>query len=192
MSKISKEKKQQIILVLIVTAVVIGALWSFVIQAQYARLAGAKKRTLEMKEKVNKAEMLLKKADEIDADLKADTETLENIEDGMASGDIYLWLINTINRFNADHRVTILDFPRETVGEVGLLPNFPYKAATFPINGTGYYHDLGKFLAEFENRFPYVRIQNLELTPATKAAGADSEKLNFKFEIVALVKPTGQ
>jgi len=192
MNKISKAKKQQIILVLMGAGVVIAGLWTLVIQAQNSKLQGVQKRTVEMKEKVDKGEMLLKKSDEVEADLEADTKTLKDIESNMASGDIYLWLINTINRFNASQKVTILDFPRETVGEVGLLPNFPYKAAMFPIKGTGYYHDVGKFLADFENSFPYARIQNLELTPSGKNSAEDVEKLNFKFEIVALVKPSGQ
>lgn len=192
MSKISKTKKQQMVLVLMGAGIVIAGLWTLVIQAQNASLAGVNKKTLEMKEKVEKGEMLLKKTAEVEADLEADTKALETIESGMASGDIYLWLINTVNRFNALNKITIVDFPRETLGEVGLLPKFPYKAAVFPIKGIGYYHDLGKFLADFENSFPYVRIQNLELTPAGKTAADDAEKLNFKFEIVALLKPTGQ
>lgn len=192
MNKISKAKKQQIVLILMGAGIVIAGLWTLVIQTQYSKLEGVQKGTLQMKEKVDKGEMLLKKSDEVEADLEADTKTLEDIESNMASGDIYLWLINTINRFNASHKVTILDFPRETLGEVGSLPNFPYKAAMFPIKGSGYYHDVGKFLADFENSFPYARIQNLELTPLGKASAGDAEKLNFKFEIVALVKPIGQ
>jgi hypothetical protein len=192
MSKISKAKKQQMVLVVIGACGVIAALWTLVINTRYEKLAQVQKRTLDMKEKVTKAEGLLKKSDEVEADLEADTKVLDAIENGMASGDIYLWLINTINHFNSLRKVTMVDFPRETLGEVGLLPKFPYKAATFPIKGNGYFHDLGKFLAEFENSFPYVRIQNLELFSGGKVDAGDPEKLNFKFEIVVLVKPTGQ
>lgn len=190
MNKLSKAKKQQIALVLLAAATIMAGLWMFVIKSQYQRLEAIAKKTAAMQEKVNKGEMLLKKADQVEADLEADAKALEEIENGMASGDIYLWLINTVNRFNASQKVTLVDFPRETVGEVGLLPKFPYKAATFPVRGTGYFHDIGRFLADFENSFPYVRIQNLDLTPAGKSTADDAEKLNFKFEIVALVKPT--
>ena len=192
MNKISKAKKQQMVLVLIAAAMVIAGLWTLVIKAQYETLDGVHKKTAEMKEKVDKGESLLKKSSEVEADLEADATALADIEGKMASGDIYLWFINTVNHFNASHKVTILDFPRETLGDVGLLPKFPYKAVTFPVRGTGYFHDVGRFLADFENGFPYARIQNLELTPGGKAPGEDAEKLNFKFEIVALVKPTGQ
>jgi Tfp pilus assembly protein PilO len=192
MTKISKIKKQQMALVFIGACIVIAGLWTLVINARYERLEQVKKKTLDTKDKVEKAESLLKKSDEVEATLEAETITLETIENSMASGDIYLWLINTINQFNVLRKITIADFPRETMGEVGVIPKFPYKAAIFPIKGNGYYHDIGKFLADFENSFPYIRIQNLELTPIGKAEADQAEKLNFKFEIVALVKPTGQ
>jgi len=191
MKNISKVKKQQIVIVLLAAGLVIAGLWFFVVKSQQTKLAAVRKKTLEMKQTVEKAEDLLKKSDEIENTLEIDTKALEMIEDGMASGDIYLWLINTINKFNVARKITFLDFQREILGEVGILPKFPYKAATFPVKGVGHYHELGKFLAEFENSFPYVRVQNLELTPATAKAGSDEiENLNFKFEIVSLIKPT--
>jgi Tfp pilus assembly protein PilO len=192
-NKISKTKKQQMVLVLVAASLVIAGLWFYVIKAQKSKLAVIQKKTLEIKDKVEKAEVLLKRTEEIELTLEADIKALETIEGEMASGDLYLWMINTLNRFNSLRRVTLLDYQRETIGEVGILPKFPYRAATFPVKGIGHYHDLGKFLAEFENSFPYARIQNLELMPAPAKTGSDdAEKLNFKFEIVMLVKPAGQ
>ena len=56
------------------------------------------------------------------------------------------------------------------------------------INGTAYYHDLGKFIADFENNFPHIRIVNLTIEPAS-AGEPGNEKLSFRMDIVALVKP---
>jgi len=53
---------------------------------------------------------------------------------------------------------------------VTLLPGFPYNQATVSMAGSAYFWDLGKFLAEFENRFPYARIQNLSWNPPTAPA----------------------
>lgn len=193
MNKISKAKKQQIVLIFIATIAVIGGLWYMVIKTQYNKLTAVQNKTQEMKDKVSKAEGLLKKSGEIAAKLEEDVKKLDLIEEGMASGDIYLWIINTVNQFNHARSVTFLDFQREILGEVGLVPKYPYKAAIYPIKGTGYYHDFGKFLADLENKFPYLRVQNLELTPMTKGGGGgDAEKLDFKFEIVALIKPNSQ
>ena len=38
--------------------------------------------------------------------------------------------------------------------DVNLLPNFPYKQATLTVAGTAHFHDLGRFLADFENQIP--------------------------------------
>ena len=195
MNKLSKAKKQQLVLVLMGAAAVIAGLWYLVIQNQYTWLAGADQKTLDMRDKVGKAASLLKKAGDIESSLEADVKKLEAIEGGMASGDIYLWIINTVNRFNTERQVIISDFQREILGEVGVIARFPYKAATFPVKGTGHYHELGKFIAGFENSFPFVRVQNLEMTPASRPSGTmgeDSENLSFNFEIVALVKPPSQ
>ena len=76
-----------------------------------------------------------------------------------------------------------------------MFGKFPYKAAIFNVRGTAYYHDLGKFLADFENAFPYLRVQNLELEPAANSSATttgEAEKLAFKMEIVALINPNAR
>ena len=110
----------------------------------------------------------------------------------MASGDMYAWVIQTVGRFGAERKVEIPQFSREVMTEVGILPKFPYKAAVFNVRGVAYFHDLGKFLADFENSFPFARIQNIELEPAGNSAAtatSDSEKLSFRMEIVTLINP---
>ena len=69
-----------------------------------------------------------------------------------------------------------------------MLPQFPYKQIRVNINGTAYYHDLGKFIADFENTFPHIRIVNLTIEPVN-TADPGNEKLSFRMDIVALVKP---
>jgi hypothetical protein len=71
---------------------------------------------------------------------------------------------------------------------VTLLPKFPYKQVVMTIIGTAYYHDLGKFIADYENEFPTSRIMNLDLSPASVQSADEKEKLAFKFDIVSLVK----
>ncbi len=106
----------------------------------------------------------------------------------MASGDLYDWMIQTLNKSKLSHAVDLPQISRETPCEAGTFSQFPYKAAAFIVGGTAFYHDFGRFLADFENQFPYLRVQNLELEPAA-VRGEDSEKLHFKMEFVTLVKP---
>jgi len=82
--------------------------------------------------------------------------------------------------------VDIPDIGHPDVETMDLLPSFPFKQVKFTITGKAYYHDLGKFIADFENTFPHIRVVNLQLQP-DQANGSD-EKLSFKMEVIALVK----
>ena len=62
-----------------------------------------------------------------------------------------------------------------------------YKQATMQIGGTAYYHDLGQFIADFENEFPLTRVANLTIEFAQGAQG-DREKLAFKMDLITLIK----
>src|SRR5204862_8005503 len=107
----------------------------------------------------------------------------------MASGDLYAWMLTTIDNFvkrpDAKYDVQVLGVSKETIMDAGLVPNFPYKAAMSQINGNAYFEHFGKFLADVENGFPYFRIQNLDLSVSASAP----ERLNFRLELVVLVKP---
>lgn len=189
MAKLSKEKKDRLVLVCVVTLVVVAGLWFGVVSMQQGALAADRKKIQDAIDKVEKAKRLSSMAAKIEENLTTAKTKLDEVEGGMASGDLYSWVILTLNKFRAAHQVNIPDFSRELRGQVGVLPNFPYEAATFTVRGNAYFHDLGKFLADFENTFPYMRVQNLEIEPAS-AAGVDRERLTFKIEIVALIKPT--
>jgi Tfp pilus assembly protein PilO len=67
------------------------------------------------------------------------------------------------------------------------MPNFPYKQVRLSLSGTGYYHNLGKFVSDFENTFPHMRLVNLAI--GTTDSSDSSELLSFHFDVVALVKP---
>jgi hypothetical protein len=110
---------------------------------------------------------------------------------------MYSWVILTMNRFKEGHKVEIPHFSREVATEVGMFSKFPYRAVVFHLRGTAFYHDFGRFVADFENKFPYMRVQNIELEPffnpnspeSVSAANDDPEKLGFRMEIVSLVNP---
>ena len=103
-------------------------------------------------------------------------------------GDLYSWTYNTIRLFKTPYQVDIPEIGHPDVGPVDLFPSFPFKQVKFTITGTAYYHDLGKFIADFENTYPHIRVVNLQIQPADAADGA--EKLSFRMDIIALVKST--
>src|SRR5437867_5231808 len=192
MKNLSREKRDRLILIALGTVVGVVALWYVVIKTQQKAIDSLAKQTLEQKSKVDNAQRLVGSTADLQRTLDGASQQLKTIEDTMASGDMYSWLILTLNKFRADRKVDIPQFSREVPTEVGVLPKFPYRAALFNVRGTAYFHDFGKFIADFENAFPFIRIQNLELEAAASSSATstgDPEKLAFRMEIVTLVNP---
>jgi hypothetical protein len=189
-----KEKRDQLLLITIGTVAVSIGLYFGLVKLQKRSLERMISQTAEQQEKVGSAMRLVTTHEETQQDLEDNLAKLKTIEQGMASGDMYSWVITTINRVRADRKVEIPQFSREIAMEVGVFPKFPYKAAMFHVRGTAHFHELGKFIADFENAFPHIRIQNIDMEPAGQSAATttqvtDPEKLAFKMEIVALINP---
>jgi Tfp pilus assembly protein PilO len=184
--KLSKEKRNQVILVLICTAAVIAAMWFVLIQPRYVALSRAAAAQKAAQNKFNGIQSAIKHAAVIATDLTNVTRMLSSTESDMASGDLYSWTYNTIRLFKAPYQVDIPDIGHPDVGTMDLLPDFPFKQVKFTVTGTAYYHDFGKFIADFENNFPHIRLVNLQLQPADSTGS--NERLSFKMDIIALVK----
>jgi hypothetical protein len=190
-----KEKRDQLLLIAIGTVALSVGLYFGLVKMQQRSLERMISQTAEQQEKVGNAMRLVTTHAETAEDLEDNLAKLKSIEQTMASGDMYSWIITTINRFRADRKVEIPQFSREITTDVGVFPKFPYKAALFHVRGTAHFHELGKFIADFENAFPYIRIQNIDMEPASQSAATattpvdDAEKLAFKMEIVALINP---
>ena len=201
MMHLPKQKRNRIILIALGTGIVVLGIWQGLISARKGKLVEYAQSALEKQEKVDNAKRVISSTNQVQSELGKAVEKLKAIEGEMASGDMYSWIIQILpnflktHNFQTERKVEIPQFSREVIGEIGLLPKFPYQAATFNVRGTAYFHDFGKFVAELENTYPFIRVQNVELEPAvsSKTAGpTDSEKLAFKMEIVALVNPSGR
>ena len=187
--KLPKEKQQHLALVLVGTAAVLGALGWFVIKSQYEGLADAKNKKDTALTRHTQVEDTIKKAARVEEELATLTKTLDDTEAGMTAGDHYSWFIGMLKQFKLGYKVELPQISTVETENVDLLPKFPYKQATVKVEGTAYYHDLGKFIADFENKFPHIRLVNLVIEPVSTVLGGDREKLRFTMEIVALVKP---
>lgn len=195
MSKLSKDKRDKIILVGIVTAAASAAIWLLVIKSQNETLKNVRAEVIKSRDQLKRGQVALTTQAQINENFEKAAEKLKQRESTMAApNDMYSWLIQTLNSFRTGYRVDIPQFGRELPSEVGIFPKFPYRAALFNVKGSAYYHDFGKFLADFENAFPYIRVQNIELESAIESGGSREagEKLNFKMELLTLVRPIAQ
>jgi len=193
MNRLSKEKKNQLVLVGIVFAIVLVGLWFGLISVLQKKAAQIAKDRDAAEQKLTLVRNSIANAGALEAQVGEAAARLAKLETSMASGDLYSWAINTLRQFKQPYdRVEIpqfsqIDGPKAT----SMLAGFPYQQASLSIGGTAYFTDFGQFLADFENRFPYVRVQNLQLEPLAAVAASPSEhgKLSFRMDIIALVKP---
>jgi Tfp pilus assembly protein PilO len=195
MKKLPKEKRDRLILVCLGTLALTAGLYYGLISTQQRSMQEMAKKQFDWEVKLNNAQRLANNTDKIEKELETNRSKLDAIESTMPSGDIYSWIILNVNTFKENYRIDIPQFSREVPSEVGMFAKFPYRAAVFNLRGTAHFHDFGRFVADFENAFPYMRIQNIELDPASASnasAQADQEKLAFKMEIVTLVNATLQ
>jgi Tfp pilus assembly protein PilO len=193
MKNLPKEKRDRLILVCLGTVAILAGLYYGLISFQQRSLQEMARRHAEQEIKLNNAQRLAGNGPQIRQNLEAAVTKLKAIEATMPAGDMYSWIIQTVNAFKERYQVDIPSFSREVPSEVGMFAKFPYRAAIFNLRGTAHFHELGRFIADFENTFPYMRVQNLELDPAAASNATiqgDQEKLAFKMEIVTLVNPT--
>jgi hypothetical protein len=183
-----KEKRTQFILVIFCTLVALGLIGFALIRPQYKTLSDIAKKESGARANLEKIKDTIKNAGDTNTQLTNVTSNLSRAEEDMASGDIYAWSYDTIRKFKASYRVDIPTVGQPSLGEVDVLPQFPYKQIRGTISGTAYYHELGRFIADLENAFPHIRVVNLTIEPVS-ATEPGNEKLSFRMDIVALVKP---
>jgi hypothetical protein len=191
MKTMTKQKRDRLLLVAFGTAALCAGVWFSLVTTQKRALVDLARLTEEQQSRLNSAGRIIDGASHVANRFDAVSHRLGLCEETMASTDLYSWLIMTVNQFKAPYRVDIPQFSREVPCEVGMFPKFPYQAALFNVAGTAYYHDLGRFITDLENAYPFVSVRNLEVDTAPASAGntEDCEKLSFRMEIVTLVNP---
>jgi hypothetical protein len=190
-NKLSKTQQERLMLVGIGTLALMVALYCMMVVPNQTALLKMNKNIVQKQDKLAKAGAVLKTASDVGFNYTNKLQKLQEREAGLAPDrGAYEWVINTINPFIQNRKgVNIITFSEPTISAQGLLPKFPYRWATFHINAVGYYQDFGRFFADFENTFPYFRIQNLDISENTGPA-SEPEKLAFNFDIVTPVVPT--
>src|SRR5436190_14147071 len=190
MKKLPKEKRNHLILVILIIAAGIAGIWYGLINFQQQYLQNLVERKTAAQEKLRKVELAIKNAAQTETEMSSAGRKLADLEDDMGTGDLFSWVVNKqLRPFVATYKVEIPQFSQLEVKDMNLLPKFPYKQATVRVGGKARFHDFGRLLADFENTFPYFRVLNLEMEPTPLSGEADKEKLTFSMDIIALIKP---
>ena len=186
MKWLPKEKQTPFIIVLMITAVSLALIYVILISSQQhvlSRVASTRQAAANKLDEIDKA---IKNSHLTALQLAEATSELSRAESDMASGDLYSWTYSTLRQFKQQYKVEIPEIGAPRIGEVDLMPAFPYRQITFSVTGKAFYNDIGKFVADFENAFPHARLVNLSIAPV---GGDGGEVLSFNVDVIALVKP---
>ena len=152
MKRISREKRNQLIVVVLLTAVAMAGLWFSLIKSQTEKLSALSARKTQAASKLQQITSAIQTGPGIKSQLEEDGDKLARLEADMASGDLNSWAFNTIRQFKNAYKVEIPQFSQiDGPKDVAMIPKFPYKQASLTISGTANYYDFGKFVADFEN-----------------------------------------
>ena len=185
MKKLSPAKKNQLILTIVGTLAMISMVYFFLISPQQQENGTLAEKTKAKQAEVDKIKLTIKQAGTAAQTANELSAKLTEAESDVASGDVFAWIYDTLRQFKAGYRVDIPNISQPSQSEVELIPNFPYRQIKVSLQGTGYFHDIGRFIADLENKFPHLRVVNLNMEPV---GDQSSEKLAFRMEILALTK----
>lgn len=188
MKRLTTDKRNKLILVILGTVALISVVYFLLIGPQKAENQKLISKIASEQERFVKMKNTIKMADTTSVSAVDSTALLTRAEEDVASGDLFAWTYDTIRKFKAGYRLDIPSVGQPIQSDVDLIPGFPYKQIKFSLVGTGFYHDIGKFASDLENKFPHMRIVNLAIDQ-TGGAEASPEKLAFRMDIIALVKP---
>jgi Tfp pilus assembly protein PilO len=186
--KLSSAKRNQLVIVALVTLAALSAIYFFLISPQNQDNKKLTRQITDKRAELDKMRGLIKTTVTVSNQLAAVSGQLHLAETDIASGDAYAWTYDVLRRFKSTYAVDIPSIGQPSISDVDLLPNFPYKQLRVSLTGVAYYQDLGKFVADFENDFPHMRVVNLTISPVDQ--NGDSEKLSFHMDVIALAKPS--
>ncbi len=196
MIKLTTDQRNRLLYIALGTVAVIAVLGFVLVSPQMSSKKKIRSQIAEAKTKFQEADSLRKEKDLIQQDLDQVDAQINQIESQLApKPSLYTWTFKVVDNFRTNYNVSITQFSNPIQSEVGSIPDFPYKAGIFKITFNAFYHNFGKFVADFENKYPYFRFQKLEMkrisvepgkTPVA-ATVEDREQLEFKVELVVLI-----
>jgi hypothetical protein len=181
---------QRLLFVLAVTLGVLVLLWFVAIAPLQDRLTQRRGQVARARIELRLAQTQAEKAPENRILAEQHRRRLAALEVSMAQGDLLRWGINRLLDYQDKHDVIFIAWDRPQLLDLDVPPAVPYRLASYSVNGQAYYHELGSFLAAFENDSPFVKINRLTiqaLGPGT-ARKEDPERLTFQLDYLSLAK----
>lgn len=207
MNKLSKDKRDKLLLICIMSIGIVAVLYYLVIVDQRDELDLLAGKIAQMQSKRDSSAKTAKRQLDFQENLDSQKKILIAKQAEMPrAGEGILWFNTLMEERRVQYNLDIQEIkqPEQPV-DPGVLPKFDFRGVSFMVTMTGAYADFGRFLADFENRYPYMRIQLQNITPVARSipgpsatlgagpadAGRASDepiKLRFDFKVISLIK----
>jgi hypothetical protein len=190
MSNLDPTKRKQLIGLAIGVVCFVALTWYLIIRQQYNKLQVQQKKIAGVVGDIEKAKLKNRMLDQFEGEFKVSQGELQRLEDRMAPGDAYRWMLHVFEELQTSNHVSALNIDPPRIAESEIPPQVAYRTATFLVSGIAYYHDFGVFLAALENGLPFLRLQKLELKRASfvDTGTEEKEQLSFTMELLTLAK----
>jgi len=195
MNKLPKDKRDKLLLICFAIVGIVLVLYFLVLSDMKDEQAVLGTKLTSLKDKIDKSEMLMKKQSDFQAHSEQLRKALNDRQAQMPKpGEDHVWFLRIMEDRRAKFNLDISVIRNPEPADPGVLPKFPFKGVAFNVTLIGGYTDFGRFLADFENSYPYMRVQILSVSPdlqqGTGAGGSaeDASKLRFNFRVISLVK----
>lgn len=188
MKRLPPDKRNKLIMVLLGIVALVGLVYFFLIAPQSVQNRALRAKTGSEQDRSRQILQTIGAADTDASNAVVLAAQLKVAEEDMAQGDVVAWSYFAIQRLKAGHHVDINAISQPVSSDVESRPTFPYKQIKFQVTGSGFYQDIGTFIADLENQYPHLSIQNLAIDPYIGSEGVP-EKLTFRITVTALLKP---
>jgi hypothetical protein len=189
MNSWSPERQRRLALLVVGTLVALALVWFGLISTLQAALKAKQTRIDSAQAQLNLTTRSAELADQYRQEVDAANLRLESLEGQMAHGDIYRWVVNRGADLQDQHDIYLSAPPPPRLIEVEAPPAVAYPAALYSLSGYGYFHNVGTFLADFENSSPFIRMKSftIQATAPGLVGTREAEKLSFQMDFVTLV-----
>ncbi len=189
MNKKDVQKRKQVFIAICVAAVSLFTIYFVLVHSQQSRVIELNRAIAGVVQEIEDAQQSSKLAPKMESDMLTSSNRLYEAELKMANGDVYFWMVKRLEEFQRTSSVQFDDIDPPRIESSATLPKVKYSAARFNVTGRATYDHFGLFLAKFENNFPFMHLNGLELyaTPSGDADSPNNEELRFKMELTILV-----
>lgn len=187
---ITKLQRIQVFMIAVGTLLVLTLIFMYFVHRGQLTLMEVRQQQVDGRAERDLAEKRIKMRPEFEAELAHAQARLGELENTMAAGDVYLWMVRSLDRISELHQVDLNQIDAPQFEPSQYVPKVPYEAARFTVSGRATYHNFGAFLAELENTHPFLRFSHIELEPFAygRPNPEEANLLRFQAELTVLVK----